>query len=122
MVERTVDGIARSAQVLKELCHMGEVKMESKLVAEAIGTFALTFIGAGSIIVGGLDGGSADLLTVAMAHGIVLAIDGQIRISIDHQTQIQISQAQHFAQLVNLPGNGYFKTLRTKMGWLGNVR
>ena len=53
---------------------MGEVKMESKLVAEAIGTFALTFIGAGSIIVGGLDGGSADLLTVAMAHGIVLAV------------------------------------------------
>ena len=53
---------------------MGEVKMESKLVAEAIGTFALTFIGAGSIIVGGLNGGSADLLTVAMAHGIVLAV------------------------------------------------
>ena len=53
---------------------MGEVKMQSKLVAEAIGTFALTFIGAGSIIVGGLDGGSADLLTVAMAHGIVLAV------------------------------------------------
>ena len=53
---------------------MGEVKMESKLVAEAIGTFALTFIGAGAIIVGGLDGGSASLLTVAMAHGIVLAV------------------------------------------------
>jgi len=53
---------------------MGEVKMESKLVAEAIGTFALTFIGAGAIIVGSLDGGSTPLLTVAMAHGIVLAV------------------------------------------------
>ena len=53
---------------------MGEVKMESKLVAEAIGTFALTFIGAGAIIVGSLDGGSTPLLTVAMAHGLVLAV------------------------------------------------
>ena len=68
---------------------------------------------------------SQDIITVDFPEpydGIVLAIDGQIRISIDHQTQIQISQAQHFAQLVNLPINGYFKTLRTKMGWLGNVR
>ena len=54
--------------------------------------------------------------------GLALAIDGQIRVSINDQTKIQISQAQHFAQLVNLPSNGYFKTLRTKMGWLGNVR
>ena len=68
---------------------------------------------------------SQDTITVDFPEpydGIVLAIDGQIRISIDHQTQIQISPAQHFAQLVNLPSNGYFKTLRTKMGWLGNVR
>ena len=68
---------------------------------------------------------SQDTITVNFPEpydGIVLVIDGQIRISIDHQTQIQISQAQHFAQLVNLPSNGYFKTLRTKMGWSGNVR
>ena len=68
---------------------------------------------------------SQDTITVNFPEpydGIALAIDGQIRISIDHQTQIQISQAQHFAQLVNLPSNGYFKTLRAKMGWLGNVR
>ena len=47
---------------------MSETSMESKLLAEAIGVFALTFIGAGSIIMGG------DLLTVAIAHGVVLSI------------------------------------------------
>jgi aquaporin Z len=53
---------------------MGEASLESKLVAEALGVFALTFIGAGSIIVGGLNGGEAALLTVAIAHGLVLAV------------------------------------------------
>ena len=55
-------------------------------------------------------------------EGISLAVDGQIKVPIDVQTQIQIKQAEHFAQLVSLPTNGYFKTLRTKMGWSGNVR
>ena len=54
--------------------------------------------------------------------GISLAVDGQIKVRIDDQTQIQITKAAHCAQLVSLPENGYFKTLRTKMGWSGNVR
>ena len=45
-----------------------EVSMESRLICELIGTFALTFIGAGSIMMGG------DLTTVALAHGVVLAV------------------------------------------------
>ena len=65
--------------------------------------------------------------TIAMSfpepyEGISLAVDGQINIPIDIQSQIQIKQAKHFAQLVSLPSNGYFKTLRTKMGWSGKVR
>ena len=54
--------------------------------------------------------------------GISLAVDGQIKILIDDQTQIKITKSKHNAQIVSLPGNGYFKTLRTKMGWSGNVR
>ena len=54
--------------------------------------------------------------------GMSLAVDGQIRISIDDQTHIYINRAEHEAQLVSLSRNGYFKTLRTKMGWSGNVR
>ena len=45
-----------------------EVSMQSRLICELIGTFALTFIGAGSIMMGG------DLTTVALAHGVVLAV------------------------------------------------
>ena len=42
---------------------------QAKLYAEGIATFALTFIGAGSIwVVGG------DLLAVAAAHGIILSV------------------------------------------------
>ena len=54
--------------------------------------------------------------------GISLAVDGQIKVLIDDQTQIKIIKAKHSAQIISLPGNGYFKTLRTKMGWSGNVR
>ena len=55
-------------------------------------------------------------------EGISLAIDGQIKVNLDDQTKIQVKQAEYFAKLVSLPTNGYFKTLRTKMGWSGNVR
>lgn len=54
--------------------------------------------------------------------GISLAVDGQIKVLIDDQTQIKITKAKHSAQIISLPDNGYFKTLRTKMGWSGNVR
>ena len=54
--------------------------------------------------------------------GMALAVDGQIRIEIDDKVLVNIVRADHCAQLINLPSNGYFKTLRIKMGWSGNVR
>ena len=54
--------------------------------------------------------------------GMALAVDGQIRIEIDNQVHVTIARADHSAKLVYLPSNGYFKMLRTKMGWAGNVR
>jgi aquaporin TIP len=42
-----------------------------KMVAEAVGAFALSFIGVGAIIYGGTAGG---LTTVALAHGLVIAV------------------------------------------------
>ena len=54
--------------------------------------------------------------------GMSLAVDGQIRIKLNNQALINISKADHYAQLVNLPCNEYFNTLRTKMRWSGNVR
>lgn len=47
----------------------------SKLVAEALGTFALCFVGAAAICITALKGaGYEGLLGVAMAHGIILSV------------------------------------------------
>src|SRR2546423_15183954 len=42
-----------------------------KLVAEGIGAFALSFIGIGAIIFGA---GAGGLTTIALAHGLVIAV------------------------------------------------
>lgn len=44
------------------------------LTCEAIGTFALTFIGAGAILTTTWTGGEPGLVGIALAHGLVLAI------------------------------------------------
>lgn len=46
----------------------------AKLTAEMIGTFALTFIGAGAILTTTWTGGQPGLVGIALAHGLVLAI------------------------------------------------
>lgn len=42
-------------------------------LAEAVGTFALIFIGAGSIIADHLSGGKVGLVGIALAHGLAIA-------------------------------------------------
>lgn len=48
--------------------------LSRRLVAEALGTFALVFIGAGSVMTGYFPGADYGILGVALAHGIVLAV------------------------------------------------
>lgn len=48
--------------------------MASKLTGEMIGTFALTFIGAGAILTTTWTGGQPGLVGIALAHGLALAI------------------------------------------------
>lgn len=48
------------------------IELGRRLVAEFIGTFALIFISAGSIIVFG--GGQADIVAIALAYGLAMAI------------------------------------------------
>lgn len=43
-------------------------------LAEAIGTFALIFFGAGSIIMDAYTGGGVGLVGIALAHGVALAV------------------------------------------------
>ena len=43
-------------------------------VAEAVGTFGLCFIGAGSIVLDAKTGGGVGLLGIAVAHGLILSV------------------------------------------------
>jgi MIP family channel proteins len=43
-------------------------------IAEAIGTFALCFIGAGSIVLNTQTGGAVGLIGIALAHGLILSV------------------------------------------------
>lgn len=45
-----------------------------KLVAEFVGTFALVFIGVGSIISDNLTGGALGVTGIALAHGLAIAV------------------------------------------------
>jgi aquaporin TIP len=49
-------------------------KLAAALVAEGFGTFLFVFIGVGCIVLGGLTGTPSDLIGVALAHGITLAV------------------------------------------------
>ena len=49
-------------------------KLVAALVGEAFGTFLFVFIGAGSIVLGGVLGSPSNLVAVALAHGIALAV------------------------------------------------
>lgn len=49
-------------------------KLIVPLVGEAFGTFLFVFIGMASIVLYGVTGGTADLVTIAFAHGITLAV------------------------------------------------
>ena len=44
------------------------------LVGAAFGTFLFVFIGVGCIVLGGLTGTPSNLIGVALAHGITLAV------------------------------------------------
>lgn len=45
-----------------------------KFIAEFIGTFALIFIGAGSVAINHMTGGTSGLTGIALAHGLTIAV------------------------------------------------
>ena len=59
---------------------------------------------------------------INISDNLALSIDGQVRKNINSQSILKIFRAKHSAKLVHLSYNDYFTTLRSKMGWLGNVR
>ena len=48
--------------------------LSKRLLAETVGTFALTFVGAAAICTDAYSGGQVGLLGIAVAHGLILSI------------------------------------------------
>jgi len=54
--------------------------------------------------------------------GMKITIDGQVSFEIDYTTKIEISKAKNNVRFIKLNNSDYYDTLRSKMGWSGNVR
>lgn len=68
---------------------------------------------------------STDIIEIQFSEdqtGMAVTIDGQIHFQVDFTSTISISNAGFKAKFVKLKDTDYFKTLRSKMGWSGNVR
>ena len=55
-------------------------------------------------------------------HGLSCTIDGQIRFEITANTTINVKLADYTISMIKFRNSDYFKTLRTKMGWIGKLR
>ena len=53
---------------------------------------------------------------------ILLSIDGQIDKVIDNTYKVKISKSKYTARIIKTLDYNFFKTLRSKMGWSGNIR
>ena len=56
------------------------------------------------------------------SSGMVCTIDGQVHLNLDSNSSLEIRKSSRMINLVSLPGYNYFETLRSKMGWVGNLR
>jgi MIP family channel proteins len=76
-----------------------------KLVAEALGTFILCFLGAGSICLATLNGaGHEGLLGIAMAHGIALSVAVSVTMNISGgHVNPAVTAAMLVTRRINLP-------------------
>ena len=51
-----------------------------------------------------------------------LTVDGQIQEAISNKIKVIVKKSDHFAYLIKFKDYDYFKTLRNKMFWKGNIR
>ena len=56
------------------------------------------------------------------SEGMILAVDGQVRIQIKKTDVINIQKSKNKANIIQFNDSDYFSTLRNKMNWLGNVK
>lgn len=62
-------------------------------------------------------------LVVPRPHdGTTLVVDGQVIGQLSADDRIRIERATPVFQLVEAPGHGYYRTLREKLGWSGQLK
>ena len=55
-------------------------------------------------------------------HSLSLSIDGQIQETITGESEIIIKKSKYLSKMIKFSGHDYYKTLRSKMNWKGNLR
>jgi NAD+ kinase len=62
-------------------------------------------------------------LVVPNPHeGTTLVVDGRVSCKLKADYRIRIARADHSFKLVEVPGHGYYQTLREKLGWGGKLK
>jgi NAD+ kinase len=62
-------------------------------------------------------------LVVPRPHeGTSLVVDGQLIDRLSADDRIRVTRAEPVFQLVEVPGHGYYRTLREKLGWGGQLK
>jgi NAD+ kinase len=61
-------------------------------------------------------------LSVPRPHeGTTLVVDGQVICTLSADDRVQVRRADATFKLVEVPGRGYYRTLREKLGWGGGL-
>ena len=55
-------------------------------------------------------------------HSLSLNIDGQIQEKIKGESKVIINKSKYSSKIIKFNGHDYYKTLRSKMNWKGNLR
>jgi len=123
--------------------HLNQYKSDGIIICTPLGSTAYSLSAGGPIITPWLDVisltpicphslsarpillPSKDIVSIQFNDeqiGMKITIDGQISFEIDYTTKITISRSDSDAKFIKLDDTDYYSTLRTKMGWSGNVR
>jgi len=62
------------------------------------------------------------LTAPAVPEGIMLVVDGQIKVPFESGDQVTIRQADVSFLLVRIQGHNFYQTLNRKLGWDGQPR
>ena len=63
-----------------------------------------------------------ELVVPAPHAGTSLVVDGKVICSLGSSDRIRITRSQAQFQLIEVPGQGYYRTLREKLGWSGRLK